>query len=63
MTAALSKRLTWAVLFAAATLAIAGCGNKNDAVTQAEKKDVVAGVPVPSIAESKAIRRFPANTS
>ena len=55
MTAARSKSLKWVVLFAAATMAIAGCGNKNDAVTQAEKKDVVAGMPVPSIAETKAI--------
>lgn len=45
---------TWAAFFAAATL-IAGCGNKNDAVTQAEKKDVAAGVPAPSIEETKAI--------
>ncbi len=46
--------LNWAALFAAATM-IAACGNKNDAVTQAEKKDIAAGVPAPSIAESKAI--------
>ena len=32
-----------------------GCGNKNDAVSQAEKKDTVAGIPVPSLAETKAI--------
>ena len=32
-----------------------GCGNKNDAVSQAEKKDTVAGIPVPSIEETKAI--------
>jgi hypothetical protein len=33
---------------------LAGCG-RNDAVTQAEKKDVAAGVAAPSIAETKAI--------
>jgi hypothetical protein len=43
-----------AVLFAAAILT-AGCGNKNDAVNQAEKKDIAAGVPAPSIAETKSI--------
>ena len=32
-----------------------GCGNKNDAVSQAEKKDTVAGIPVPSLEEIKAI--------
>ena len=55
MTGVMSKRLKTTLLFAAATLAIAGCGNNNDAVTQAEKKDPLAGVPVPSIAETKAI--------
>ena len=44
----------WAVLFVTATL-VAACGNKNDAVTQAERKDVVAGVPAPSIEQTKAI--------
>ena len=44
----------WAVLFVAATL-VAACGNKNDAVTQAERKDVAAGVPAPSIEQTKAI--------
>ncbi len=34
---------------------IAGCGSKNDAVSQAEKQDAINGVPVPSIAETKAI--------
>jgi hypothetical protein len=36
-------------------LLIAGCGSKNDAITQAEKKDVINGVPVPSVAEVKGI--------
>jgi len=48
------KHLKWVVLFAAATMT-AACGNKNDAVTQAEKKDIAAGVPAPSIEETKAI--------
>src|SRR5277367_2589456 len=34
--------------------ALAGCG-KNDAVSQAEKKDAINGVPVPSLAETKTI--------
>ncbi len=55
MEVAISKSLGWALLCAAATLAFAGCGNKNDAVTRAEKKDVVAGVPVPSLAEANSI--------
>ena len=46
--------LKWAALSAAATMIVA-CGNKNDAVTQAEKKDVTASVPAPSIEETKAI--------
>ncbi|QWE01977.1 DUF1254 domain-containing protein [Polynucleobacter sp. JS-JIR-II-b4] len=32
-----------------------GCSNKNDAVSQTEKKDAVAGIPVPSLEETKAI--------
>lgn len=46
---------TWAVVFAAATTLIAGCGNKDDSMAQAEKKDVAKGVAAPSIAEVKAI--------
>ena len=34
---------------------MSGCGKKDDAITQAEKKDAAAGVPVPGIAEVKAI--------
>lgn len=34
---------------------LAGCGDKNDAITQAAKKDVASGVPAPGIAETKAI--------
>ena len=48
-----SKKLTWAALFATAAL-MTGCG-KNDSISQAEKKDVAQGVPAPSIEETKAI--------
>jgi hypothetical protein len=48
--------LKWAVLAAAAAL-ITGCGKKDDAISQAEKKDVAQGVPAPSIADTKAIAR------
>ncbi|NJD24298.1 MAG: DUF1254 domain-containing protein [Betaproteobacteria bacterium] len=34
---------------------LSACGGKDDAVSQAAKKDAVAGVPVPGIAEVKAI--------
>ena len=49
------KRSSWARTACAVGLFFAvGC-NKNDAINQAEKKDAVNGVPVPSIAETKAI--------
>ncbi len=38
-----------------ALVLIAGCGGKNDAINQAEKKDAINGVPVPSLAETKDI--------
>jgi hypothetical protein len=38
-----------------ATFLFGGCGSKNDAINQAEKKDAINGVPVPSIAETKDI--------
>jgi hypothetical protein len=38
-----------------AALLVVSCGNKNDAVSQAEKQDAINGVPVPSLAETKAI--------
>jgi hypothetical protein len=34
---------------------IAGCGKKDDSITQAENKDVVERVAAPGIAETKAI--------
>ena len=40
-------------LFAAFVLS--ACGNKDDAVGKAEKKDVAAGVPASGIEETKAI--------
>lgn len=40
---------------AIALILIAGCGGKNDAIDQAEKKDAINGVPVPSLAETKDI--------
>ena len=44
-----SKFLTLPLCALAATL-IAGCGNKNDAISQAEEKDEAKGVTAPSIA-------------
>ena len=55
MKAGFSTCMRCAALFVAAGILIAGCGNKNDAVTQAEKKDVAAGVPAPGIEQTKAI--------
>ncbi len=43
-----------AVLFAVATMLIAGCG-RDDSISQAEKKDAAQGVLAPSIEETKAI--------
>ena len=43
------------IIAAIVTVMGVGCGNKNDAVSQAEKRDTVAGIPVPSIEETKAI--------
>src|SRR5271163_3376213 len=54
MASAASKALRWAVLAAAAAL-ITGCAKKDDAISQAEKKDMTQGVPAPSIADTKAI--------
>lgn len=43
------------IIAAMTSVMIVGCGNKNDAVSQAEKKDTVASIPAPSIEETKAI--------
>ena len=50
-----SKFRTLAVLLVAATTLIVGCGKKDDAISQAEKKDVAKGVAAPSIEKTKAI--------
>ena len=49
--------LTFIGLVVAAIVAVmsVGCGNKNDAVSQAEKKNTVASIPVPSLEQTKAI--------
>lgn len=44
-----------ALCAAIALVVLAGCGKKDDAVSQAAKKDAAAGVPAPGIAEVKAI--------
>jgi hypothetical protein len=54
----LREQIPLARLALAALLAVtlvAGCSKKNDTISQAEKKDVAAGVPAPSIEETKAI--------
>jgi hypothetical protein len=50
-----SACVKWTAIFAATAMVIAGCGKKDDPITQAEKKDVAKGVAAPSIAETKAI--------
>jgi hypothetical protein len=55
MRTAHSKVVNLAVLILAATTLVAGCGKKDDPITQAEKKDVAKGVAAPSIAETKTI--------
>ena len=55
MTRAPSKTLKWAVFAITAGTLLAGCAKKNDAISQAEKKEVAQGVPAPSIADTKAI--------
>ena len=49
-----SARMKWVAILAAAAL-IAGCGKKDDPITQAEKNDAAKGIAAPSIAEIKAI--------
>ena len=55
MTTRTSLLLRTTLLVALAAVLSAGCGKKDDPVTQAAKKDVAAGVPAPGIAETKAI--------
>jgi len=45
----------WVLLFAAATALFTGCGKKDDAISQAEKKDVTKGVAATTIEQTKAI--------
>jgi len=56
------KKIFWqrkfrgGILVSAIALSLlAGCGKKDDPITQAEKKDATKGVAAPSIAETKAI--------
>jgi len=49
------RTLKFLTCCALAAIAVAGCGRSGDAVTQARKADVAAGVPAPGIAEVKAI--------
>jgi len=44
-----------ALVLGLALTVIAGCGKKDDPITQAEKKDAAKGIAAPSIAEIKAI--------
>ena len=54
----LREQIPLARLALAALLAVtlvAGCGKKNDTISQAEKKDTSIGVNAPGIEETKAI--------
>lgn len=51
----IAGHLSIAACVIAAAIFAAGCGKKSDPISQAEKKDVAAGVPAPGIAETKAI--------
>jgi hypothetical protein len=44
-----------AVMLAIAAVLLAGCGEQNDAISQAVNKGATIGVPAPSVAETKAI--------
>jgi hypothetical protein len=43
------------VLLASAATLLAGCGEKDDPIAKAEKRDEARGVAAPGIAETKAI--------
>jgi hypothetical protein len=51
----LSTKMNWIALCATLMALLAGCSNKEDAISQAKKKDEAKGVVAPSIAETKAI--------
>ena len=49
------KMSRMAVFAVGAAVLLAGCAKKDDAIAQAEKKDVAQGVAAPSLAETKTI--------
>ena len=55
MNITLSLSRCWTLPCVLAVAMLAGCGKKDDPVTQAAKQDVATGVPAPGIAETKAI--------
>jgi hypothetical protein len=55
MTASFSKNFKWFILAATAAILMAGCAKQADPIAQIDKKDAAAGVPAPSIADTKAI--------
>jgi hypothetical protein len=55
MATAISKPLKWAALTVSGIALVTGCAKKDDAISQADKKDVAQGVLAPSIAETKDI--------
>ena len=55
MIARLLGFLKGVVPLAVAAMLIAGCGNKDDVIAKAEKKDVAKGIAAPSIEQTKAI--------
>jgi thioredoxin reductase (NADPH) len=52
MRTATSKFLGLTTLLVAATVLLTGCGQKDDSVAQAEKKDAAKGIAAPCIAEA-----------
>jgi len=55
MTTGILKFLRCEVPLASATTLVAGCGKIDDAIGQAERKDVATGVPAPGVTETKAV--------
>jgi hypothetical protein len=51
----LSTFMKWAAVVAAVAALVAGCGKKDDTISQAEKKDESKGIAAPGIVETKAI--------
>ena len=50
-----SNFLKWGLVVAAAAVLMAGCGKKDDTISQAAKKDEAKGIAAPSISETKSI--------